>query len=105
MSNAEGKLLDWFVKKRIPEGYEYRLWRRFFGAEIDLWVESASEVWMIEAEKVADYSPLGQLLYYKYLYESSKMSKTLRLILVYSEPTSYTRGLFRIYNIGLETPL
>src|SRR5712691_172757 len=94
--NVEYQLLDWFVKK-LPEGYRYKFHWGFSGAEIDLWVESDREVWIVEAKKIATYDALGQLLYYKYLYESEKMVKPLKLILVYRDPAAYTNELYSHY--------
>ena len=101
--SVEAELLNWFIK-RLPDGYKYDLEHRFYGAVIDLWVESPSEVWIVEAEKVGDHKPLGQLLYYGYLYESNSITKPFKLILVYRDEAAYTKGLFGHYGIRLEKP-
>ena|SRR5438445_6408166 len=106
MGRIENELIQWFIKERVPPSYTCNTEYRFCGpaAIIDLWVESSNEVWIVEAEKDADYYALGQLLYYKYLYEDEKMPKQLTLVLLYRNPTAYTIDLFGRYGIRLETP-
>ena len=47
---VESELLDWFIK-RLPDGHRYDLEHRFYGGVIDLWVESAGEVWIVTVKK------------------------------------------------------
>jgi hypothetical protein len=113
---GENELIQWFIEQRIPPelrieryppelGYirNYRVTNPYEGY-FDLRVEAEKEVWIVEAEKSGNFVPLGQLLYYKFLYErrlDMKLeTKPFRLICVCLDAAAYLE-FFKQYNIEL----
>lgn len=94
MKNVEYELLQWFVKEKLPadvvsyHGLDSPQGHSFYGwTFVDLLVETKNDFWIVEAKKKWDdhtiYTALGQLLFYKYLWETyneKASEKQLKLI-------------------------
>ncbi len=109
LDTTEKQLVNWFAKEKVPS----KAWRsdpiaqfRVWGRGFDLLVKTESEDWIVEAKsKSSDgevYKALGQLLFYKYLWEThgEKGNRGLKLIcLGPSECSEDAKKFLTQYNI------
>lgn len=99
---TEDELIRWFLKERVHSTARHDEHHRFFGYYFDLFVETETEVWIVEVKRSGDYRVLGQLLYYKYLYETQVgEKKPVKLICLCGECQSDLEEFLGLYNVQL----